>query len=131
MHAVQYSFREIRPKSSSCQSTWIEQIGWVAIGICERINAALKSDRIALDVPPEARVVVAEVVVGVAGLVVGVLAGEAQRHGCRTGDEELHAEGLELAVPHNGLRGVGHLLRRAQMVGVDVTEGAGLDRGQR
>jgi hypothetical protein len=95
------------------------------------IEPAGEPDGIGLQVTPKARRVVAEVVLVVAGDGVVVLAREAVVVGERAGQGMGLAEGREGAVPEHGLGGVGDLLRRVQVVGMDIADGAAVDPRER
>jgi hypothetical protein len=71
-----------------------------------------------LEIPTCRGVVVTEVVVVEAGLGLKALAGEAVVVGGRAGEGVGLAERAELGVPHHLAGRVGHLLRRAEVVGV-------------
>jgi hypothetical protein len=68
-------------------------------------------------------------VVAEPGLVVSILPREPHRHGGEAGDRDLLAEWIEHAVPHRRLARIGHLLRGAKVVGVDVEQVGGLGAG--
>src|SRR6185437_3215022 len=102
------------------QSSWIDVTKRVSTDIYIDVKAACEPDRVALDVSPEARVVVAEPVLVQAILRIEVLAGEAQVGERGEGLLLGLAEGAQHQVERDRLRGVGDLLRRAEMVGVYV-----------
>ena len=102
---------------------------WIRQGISIRINPALQPNRIAFGVSADGGIVIAVPVLVQQSLGVEVLAEEAQIVDQRSGNGRGISEGIEDAVPDDGFRAVGDLLRRAEMVGVDVVEdrrGSGL-----
>ena len=93
----------------------------LCIGIS--INAAEETDGIGLGVASGGWVVGAEHVVVEAGFRVVILSGEAEVHeGLVAFERECFAERLGDAVPHDALLRVRHLLRRAEVVVVDVID---------
>src|SRR5215469_8525943 len=99
--------------------TWIDTAHriYVYVGVC--VDSSPDSYRVALGVAPQAWVVVAEVVVMQPGLAIEILPREALVHRRRQ-RQMAHHEGIGgAAVPDHGLGRIRHLLRRAEMVGVD------------
>ena len=117
--------------SSRVQSEGIDQAYRVSTYVGIGVYPAPEPDRITLDVPTDARIVVAEPVLVQAVLDVEVLPGEAQIGQRREGLLFGLAEGAQHGVPGEVLRRVGRLLRRVEMVGVDEVEVAAGDERQR
>ena len=100
----------------------VSEILWVCDRVGEPVPPAPRPDRIAAEIPPERRVVVAHVVLEVVRGGIGPLAGETQGILNRARDGVGAAVGGELAVPHYCLRGVGDLLDALQVVGMHAVE---------
>ena len=94
-------------------------MNWIICDVDIGINATTLPDRIALDISPETRVVIAEIVVVQPGLAIEILPREALVHRRRQ-RQMAHHEGIGgAAVPDHGLGRIRHLLRRAEVIGMD------------
>src|SRR5690606_21830063 len=98
----------------------IHIIHWIAADIAVGVDAACKADGIGLQVAAGGRVIVAEVVVVKARLRLQPLAGEAVVVRGGADKAVLLPEGQEARVPDDIAIHIRHLLRRAQMIGMDA-----------
>ena len=102
------------------ETKWISEFERISTHIRERIDPAREPDRIGLQVAAERRLVVAEIIVAVAALGIGILAGEALVVLDRPGQRLDLAERTRVDAPDFLLRIVGHRLRAAEMIGMHV-----------
>src|SRR6266852_2963672 len=122
------------PEPARCEDILPSRIGevyrvvaYIAVGV----YASFQPDRIAFDISPGARIVVAEPVLVQPVLDIEILPREAQIGERGEGLLLGLAEGAQHRVPGERLARVGGLLRRIEMVGVDEVEVAAGDQRER